>query len=169
MLIRILDEHDAEPYFHLRRASLIESPLAFGSSVADDRASTLDAVREMLGRAPDAVVIGAFVPELAGAVGLIRNHQVKSSHRAFIWGMYVSPGHRGGGIGPRLLKAALAHARSLPGVSTVHLSVTEAAAGARRIYERAGFQVWGSEPDALRHEGRSLTEHHMALRLDGRN
>ncbi|MBS1911375.1 MAG: GNAT family N-acetyltransferase [Bacteroidetes bacterium] len=169
MLIRLLDERDAEPYYHLRRGSLIESPLAFGSSVADDRASTLDAVRDMLSRAPDAVVIGAFVPELAGAVGLIRNHQIKSSHRAFIWGMYVSPGHRGGGIGPRLIEAALAHARSLPGVTTVHLSVTEAAEGARRIYERAGFRVWGAEPDALRHEGRSLTEYHMVLRLEGRS
>jgi RimJ/RimL family protein N-acetyltransferase len=48
----------------------------------------------------------------------------------------------------------------------VHLSVSDATPAARRLYERAGFEVWGSEPDALRYEGESHLEHHMLLRLD---
>ena len=38
--------------------------------------------------------------------------------------------------------------------------------GAMRLYERAGFRPWGTEPDALRHEGQAVVLHHMALRLD---
>ena len=59
-----------------------------------------------------------------------------------VWGMYVAPGQRGHGVGVDLLEAALQHARGLPGVSWVHLAVTSAAPEARRLYERAGFEVW---------------------------
>ena len=42
----------------------------------------------------------------------------------------------------------------------------EAAPEAGRLYERAGFERWGTEPNALQHDGRSVAEHHMLLRLD---
>jgi hypothetical protein len=47
----------------------------------------------------------------------------------------------------------------------VHLGVSSAAPIALRLYERAGFRVWGSEPDALRYGSETLVEHHLALRL----
>ncbi len=107
----------------------------------------------------------AFQPDLIGTVGLYRDRHVKASHKVHIWGMYVMPFHRRQGVAADLLQAALGHARSLPGVSWVHLGVTSAAPTARRLYERAGFEVWGIEPEALRHEGQAVVEHHMALRL----
>ena len=64
------------------------------------------------------------------------------------------------------MDATVDHARMLPGVSWLHLSVSSAADEARRLYERVGFRVWGTEPDALRDGGRSVVEHHMALRLE---
>jgi RimJ/RimL family protein N-acetyltransferase len=79
--------------------------------------------------------------------------------------MYVAPSHRGKGIAAELMQGVIQHARSLPGVSWVLLSVSSAAPGARRLYERLGFQLWGTEPDALRYEGQSVVENHMALRL----
>ena len=45
------------------------------------------------------------------------------------------------------------------------LSVSSAAPEAKRLYERTGFQVWGTQPEALRHDGRSVVEHYMALQL----
>jgi RimJ/RimL family protein N-acetyltransferase len=79
--------------------------------------------------------------------------------------MYVVPGYRGRGVAAELLDAALRHASALAGVSWVHLSVTSAASAARRIYERAGFHVWGTEPEALCHDGQSVVDYHMALHL----
>ena len=164
-MIRELRDHDAEAYVGLRREALLDSPLAFGASLTDDFVSSVEAVRERLRQAPAWVILGAFQPGLVGAVGLFRDHHVKSSHKVHLWGMYVVPGHRRQGIAAHLLQAALRHSRLLPGVSWVHLSVSSAAPGARRLYERTGFEVWGTEPEALRHDGQSVVEHHMALHL----
>jgi RimJ/RimL family protein N-acetyltransferase len=163
-MIRELSEQDAEAYVELRREALLEAPLAFASSPADDFVSTPEVVREQLRRAPESVIIGAFREHLVGAVGLYRDRHLKSSHKAHLWGMYVTPSHRGHGIASELLAAALRHAGALP-VSWVHLTVSSAAPAAKRLYERAGFQSWGTEPDAMRHDGQTAVEYHMALNL----
>ena len=111
------------------------------------------------------MVIGAFDPGLVGAIGLHRDRHRKAAHKVHLWGMYVTPGHRHRGVGAALLDAVLAHAATLPGVDAVRLTVSDAAPAARRLYERAGFHVWGTEPEALRYEGRSVVEHHMARRV----
>jgi RimJ/RimL family protein N-acetyltransferase len=165
-MIRELRDNDAQIYVELRREALLDSPLAFASSPADDFASSVEAVRDLLRRAPESVIIGAFRPQLIGAAGLYRDRHLKSSHKAHLWGMYVAPGHRRRGVAAELLQATLRHARTLRGVSWVHLSVSSAAPAARRLYERAGFELWGTEPEALRHNGQAVVEHHMALRLE---
>ncbi len=165
-MIRHLQVDDAEAYLALRRQALLEAPGAFTASPDDDLVATVEACREQLRGSPDVVLIGAFRERLVGTVGLYRDRHLKSAHKAHLWGMYVVPEVRGQGIASRLLAAALEHARTLPGVSWVDLGVSSAAPVARRLYERAGFRVWGSEPDALRVGGEALVEHHMALRLD---
>jgi RimJ/RimL family protein N-acetyltransferase len=162
-MIRALRDDDVKAYLGLRREALLDSPLAFGASPADDFVSSVEVVRARLRGAPDWVILGAFQPGLVGAIGLFRDHHRKASHKVHLWGMYVGPGHRRQGIAADLLQAAIRHARSLPGVAWIHLSVTSAAPAARRLYERAGFEVWGTEPDALHHDGQSVVDHHMAL------
>jgi RimJ/RimL family protein N-acetyltransferase len=165
-MIRLLREDDAEAYIEFRRQGLLELPLAFGASPTDDFASSPAAVREQLRHAPEWVILGAFEDGLVGAVGLFRDRHLKASHKVHVWGMYVAPSHRRRGVAAELLQAAIGHARSLPGVAWVHLTVTSAAPAARRLYERAGFELWGTEPDALRHDGQTVADHHMALRLE---
>ena len=165
-MIRLLRDDDAETYAELRREALLDSPLAFASSPDDDLASTPESVREQLRRAPESVILGAFRRRLVGSVGLYRDRHSKSSHKAHLWGMYVSPAYRRQGIASELLETALRHAGSMPGVDWVHLSVSSAAREALRLYESAGFQRWGTEPEALRHEGQAVSEHHMAIRLE---
>jgi RimJ/RimL family protein N-acetyltransferase len=166
MAIRRLTVDDAGPFLDLRRAALLDAPLAFLSSPEDDFAGSIDAVRTHLQQAPDAVVFGAFDPALVGVLGLYRDRHRKAAHKAHAWGMYVAAAHRGRGIAAALLAAVVAYARAMPGVAWVHLSVSDAAPAAARLYARAGFQPWGTEHDALRHEGRVANEHHLALRLD---
>lgn len=157
-MIRRLREEDLEAYVTLRRASLLDTPLAFAASPESDFVSTVDAARQ-------ALIFGAFDGDaIVGCVGLIRDRHPKAAHKAHVWGMYVAPSHRGRGVGRALLEFAIAHARSL-GVEWLHLGVTDAANEARRLYERAGFVAWGREPDALRHAGVSVDEQRMALDL----
>ena len=146
-MIRELRDGDVEAYVKLRREALLDSPLAFVSSPGDDLFSSAEAVREQLRRAPEFVIMGAFRPRLVGAVGLYRDRLVKSSHKAHLWGMYVTPNHRRQGVASDLLKAALRHAACLPGVSWVHLKVSAATPGAQRLYEgrlpRVGHRAGG--------------------------
>jgi RimJ/RimL family protein N-acetyltransferase len=175
-VIRLLRGDDAEAFLALRQQALREEPMAFLSAPDDDVARTVDAVRALLQQAPGAaVVVGAFARRVAAApaetmlvgfLGMHRDRHHKAAHKVHLWGTYVAPAHRGRGIAAALLAATLAHARTLPGVVWAHLSVSDTAPAARRLYERAGFRHWGTEPDALRHGGRSADEHHLALRLD---
>jgi len=162
---RLLSADDAEEYAALRRESLLDSPLAFTASPQDDAASSAAGVREMLACGPHSVVLGAFAVELVGAVGMYRDRHLKRAHKMHIWGMYVTPAHRGRGVSLTLIEAAIHHARSVPGVATIDLSVNSSAPGAQRVYERAGFRVWGTEPDALRYDGQITLEYYMSLRL----
>ncbi len=164
-MVRELREEDAEAYVELRRKALLDAPLAFTASPADDFVASPDAVRKQLRQAPDWVIFGAFDLKLVGSLGLFRDRHLKAAHRAHLWGMYVAPDHRGKGVAAELLHAAVRHARTLDGVSWVLLSVSSGAPAALRLYERAGFRIWGIEPDALRHDGESVTERHMALAL----
>ena len=165
-MIRLLVASDAAAYAALRREALVQSPLAFASSPQDDIAAHVDSAGEQLKRAPESVIFGAFDGDLVGSIGIYRDRHEKCAHKTHIWGMYVKPAHRRRGVARSLLDAALRHAALQTGVKLVHLSVSSSALEARHLYEAAGFELWGIEPDSLRHNGDSADEHHMVLSLE---
>ncbi len=59
-MIRMLRADDAGAYVGLRREALLDSPLAFGASPADDFASSAETIRDRLGRGPEWAILGAF-------------------------------------------------------------------------------------------------------------
>ena len=163
--IRRLHAADATALVALRREALEAEPLAFGASVGDDHALMLDSVRIFLDDHAEQSVFGQFDgADLVGMVGLVRASKVKQRHKATIWGMYVAPRARNKGIGRALLDAAIQHAREW-GVDQAHLSVTDTAPAAGRLYERAGFRRWGQEPRSLHWKGRFVDEYHLVLDL----
>jgi tRNA (adenine37-N6)-methyltransferase len=160
--IRRLAPPDAEAFLALRREALVREPLAFAASPSDDVALAPEHVRASLASATQAT-LGVFAPGLVGVVGVARGRHEKASHKAQVFGLYVVPGARRRGLGARLVHAALEFARGLPGVSAVHLSVSEPCAAALALYEGLGFATWATEPDALRVGGRSVGLRHMVL------
>jgi GNAT superfamily N-acetyltransferase len=163
--IRPLVPDEAEATGALRREMLADAPFAFLASPQDDFASDAAAVRKSLAGGPDQVTFGAFGPARVGSVGMSRERHVKASHKVCLWGMYVTPAMRKHRIGRRRVEAAVAHARTLSGVSQVILSVSDTASGARKLYESVGFRVWGTEPRAMCVGGRMADEHHVKLML----
>lgn len=163
--IRSLSIVDADSLYQLRREALLDSPLAYSASVEDDVWTSVDSVRQQLDSRNGSQVFGAFSGGLHGMIGLGRPRHIKAARKVVLWGLYVRPAWRGQGTGARLLSVALSHARCLSGVRAVHLSVTEAAPAARRLYERAGFRVWATEPEAIQVGTQLLTEYHLMLRL----
>lgn len=168
MLIRAMQKEDAEAFVALRKEALLDSPLSFASAPGDDVASDVEFVRRQTREGTGPRTFGAFEEAekaLVGSVALMRESHIKAAHKANIVGMYVTPSHRRSGVGAALLEAAVRHARGMSGIAWLHLSASESAEAALRLYRSAGFEVWGSEPDALRYAGQSVAEHHMALRL----
>jgi ribosomal protein S18 acetylase RimI-like enzyme len=169
-VVRALAPGDAEIYVAIRARALAEEPLSFTSGPGDDRAASIDFVRNALGD-PRQALFGAFVeregeaPALVGIIGIVREPRRKRAHRASLWGLYVMPSHRGRSVGRSLMNAALAWARSIDGVEYVDLAVSAWNRAALRLYEDLGFVAWGTEPDALRAGDSVVADHHMTLRL----
>jgi len=116
--IRLLRPDDAEAAAALRREMLLDTPTAFLASPDSDGGSDVETVRERLASGPGNSIVGAFAPDLVGSVGVLHApRHPKGAHHAHVWGMYVQPAHRRSGIGKLLLEAAIAHARTLDGVT----------------------------------------------------
>jgi ribosomal protein S18 acetylase RimI-like enzyme len=79
--------------------------------------------------------------------------------------MYTAPRLRGRGAGEAMLREAIRVARQAEGLRSILLSVSETQPGARRLYERVGFRLYGSEPVALRVGDQDLTEEFLVLTL----
>ncbi|MCC7007997.1 MAG: GNAT family N-acetyltransferase [Acidobacteria bacterium] len=164
MLIRRLVPADAEVYLPLRRRALQESPFSFGSSPEDDRAGSLEWVREALD-GDESALFGAFDGDLVGIIGIAREQKMKGSHKCDVWGLYVVPSARRQGAARALVTEAIRFARSLPHVAHVHLSVSDRAPAAMALYVSLGFKTWGVEPAAIRIGTVDASEHYMVLEL----
>ncbi len=165
ILVRRLEQEDAGDLFRLRREAVQKEPFAFVASREDDVASSEEAVRERLS-SPDSPVFGAFDDQkLIGMLGLARERRKKEAHKACIWGAFVREDYRKRGAGAQLLQAAIAHARTMEGLASIWLGVSERTPNAQRLYELAGFEVWGIEPDCIRVDGESARLYHLSLSL----
>ncbi|MDB5046142.1 MAG: family acetyltraansferase [Deinococcus sp.] len=163
--VRALTAADAPAYRAVRLASLEHDPAAFITTAAEFAARPLADVAERLAPTDLAVTFGAFLgPELVGLLTVAHESRPNLAHRANVFGVSVLPAARGRGAGGALLEAGLARIRSWAGVSVVLLGVTETQHAARRLYERHGFTVWGTQPGAVQGaDGRTLAEHHLLL------
>ncbi|MEM1116016.1 MAG: GNAT family N-acetyltransferase [Bacteroidota bacterium] len=153
LVIRRLVPDHAARYRALMLAAYAEAGGAFTSTVAERETLPLAWWESRLSNDPEAVerVLGAFVDgDLVGVAGLRRARRLRTRHKATLFGMVVQPAHRGRGIGRALVEAVLGEAASEPGVLVVQLTVTEANAAARRLYEACGFAAFGTEPFAIR-------------------
>ena len=162
MLIRALDSHDAPEYRALRLQGLRECPLAFASSYEEESEVSVEVFAERLKPNEAGAVFGAFSGEsLVAVVGVQREQMRKLSHKAFVWGVYVTPQARGAGCGARLLSDVLSHAASELGVRQITLGVNSKNAKAIALYERLGFVEFGREPGYMLLEGQLHDELHM--------
>ena len=75
--------------------------------------------------------------------------------------MYVRPTHRRSGAGRQLVQAIIDHARQT--VERLQLSVVSTNQPALRLYQSLGFQQYGLEKNALKHNGTYSDEILMCL------
>jgi len=146
-MVRRLLPADAAAYQTLRLEGFSRHPLQFRVAPEDEAGLSLQQVGERLA---GTFVAGGFdAGGLAGVAGLTRFEGAKLRHRALLWGMYVRERARGGGLADELIRALFAEARS-QGVEQVILTLAADNDRARRLYQRWGFSVYGTEPRAIK-------------------
>jgi ribosomal protein S18 acetylase RimI-like enzyme len=171
LYIRPLVAEDFAAWWPLRKRALELHPDAFGQPHTDPSITDASLAREGFIRSTihgDNAMIGAFneAGELVGNIGIFRESGVKTRHRAVIWGVYVDAAARGQRTGDALMRAAIAHARQLPGVMQIELTVASHNEPALALYRRLGFETFGRHPRALMLDGTPIDEDLMVLILD---
>jgi len=162
MHVRPLQPEDAAQYQALRLRGLAEAPSAFASSYEEEVNTPLAETASRLEPNDSGAIFGAFAEsKLVGLAGVNRETMRKLNHKAYLWGMYVSPENRRSGVGFLLLAQALPYAWKSLKVLQVNLGVHTENASAIALYRRLGFVIWGTEIGALVVAGKAQDEHHM--------
>jgi len=169
MEIKKLTPADAEAYHRLMLQALQEFPAAFAASYEESLHQPISQVAETIQglQQSGGQLFGAFSDqdELVGVVGLRQEPLTKMRHKGVIWGMYVTRGYQGRGLGKQLLEAALTYAREMSGLEQLSLVVGEDNMGAKRLYESLGFKPFGVELRELKVDGKYYNGVLMWLKL----
>ncbi|KFI08087.1 GNAT family N-acetyltransferase [Massilia sp. BSC265] len=162
---RPLRPDEWEAFHALRLRSIADMPEAIYPTYEEESSRSPEQVRARITETTHGVVFGAYQDGiLVGIAGLRREALVQVAHKGILWGVFVHPERRGGGIARRLLQALFDHARCA-GVRQIHLSVNVENPRAAGLYRAMGFETYGREPDAMQVGGRFYDEALMVLRL----
>ncbi|MGH2402983.1 MAG: GNAT family N-acetyltransferase [bacterium] len=169
MEIKKLTPESAEAYQRLLLRALQEFPAAFAASYAESLHQSIGQVAQNIQdlQQVGGQLFGAFSDqdELVGVVGLKPEQVSKLRHKGVIFGLYVSHGYHGRGLGKKLMEALLTYAREGSDLDQLNLVVGEGNIGAQRLYASLGFQPFGVEPRELKVDGKYYNGVHMWLKL----
>ncbi|HEV2138866.1 MAG TPA: GNAT family N-acetyltransferase [Nitrososphaerales archaeon] len=130
----------------LRLESLRKDPSAFGSSFEEEEKFTEGKWRVRIQN----VLFALSDSRPIGMVTYVFDEGLKTKHIAEIYGFYVSAGHRGEGVGTKLLEQALSLIRKKKGIVKVRLYVNTKQGAAVSLYKKAGFVVTGKMEKELK-------------------
>lgn len=161
VIVRLLTPADRDAFRDLREEALRLEPRAFGASSEEHGRLSPE---EIAARLRGQLVFGGFEGEaLVAIAGCYQHPQNKVRHKGLIWGVYVTPSHRGRGLARAVLEALIAEARRTEGIEQLMLSVACDNRGAARLYRSLGFTTYGVERRALKVGRDYVDEEWMAL------
>lgn len=160
--IRRLGVDDLELWKTIRQAALETAPRAFGRTLARHHGLS-DA--EHARRLRTTSIFAAFVAgRIVGSAGWRAIDLVTECHRGKVNSVFVQPEFQGRGVSDALMRALLGDATGA--VLQLELAVTVGQDRAIAFYRRHGFEIFGTIPRALCHDGEFFDEHLMLRMLD---
>ncbi|MBH0162737.1 GNAT family N-acetyltransferase [Fictibacillus sp. 26RED30] len=167
MEVRLLKPDDAKAYWELRLEALKSNPEAFASSY-EEAIQRKEPIKEVASRLQEegSYTFGMFNEgNLIGNVTLVQEKVLKMQHRGNIYAMYVSAENRKAGVGRSLMNAVIGHAKTIPVLEKLNLTVEAKNEKAKNLYTSLGFKSYGYEEKALKVDGQFHDEEHMVLFL----
>jgi GNAT superfamily N-acetyltransferase len=161
MRVDRLTEDDWERLRDTRLRALATDGAAYGSSLEREQGFKESHWRMRLRASPWFVVV--VREQTVGLVGVISEPGAPAQERHLV-GLWVSPEHRGVGVGDALLAAAQSWADD-DGAALLSLWLLDGNAAAERMYRRAGYAPTGVRMPMPR--DRSLTEERWTKLLGG--
>lgn len=162
--IKQLQEQDWALWKAIRLDALQLHPEAFGSSYEEESLWPSESFKEKLIKSD---IFGVFIKDnLVGVAGFFIYDPQKLRHRGMLFTIYVKAEHRNQGIAGQLLATVIHHARSR--VIQLLCSVNTGNEKAIKLYQNHGFQIFGTEPRALKIGETFQDLHLMVLRFDDR-
>lgn len=158
IVIREASFADADQFRELRLFALKDSPTAFSADLDINIKHARRFWEDRLKPDPHGIIFLAERDnQLIGMTGIRRGESFKTKHSAGIWGVYVRPEWRGLRIAEGLIDSCCEWAK-LRDVQIVKLAVVSTNESAVRLYERVGFTLYGTEPQALLYEDQYYDE-----------
>lgn len=145
---------------------LKSDPWAFGASWETESQQPLSFFQDRCSQTDSKVFFGGFVDGyLVALSSIVRETNPKCHHHANIFAVFTHPDFRRQGLSKALLNRCIEQAKQWPGVEYLQLAVASNNEAALKVYQQAGFTVWGTMPSALRVDDTDYDEHCMALKL----
>ncbi len=144
---------DAAALRELRLEALQNRPIAFASDYEEESKLPLSHTEGQLrDQTANATFVAVLDSTLVGMTGIGQYRHIKEKHNGIIWGVYVQPAWRGKNISGQMIEACINWARDRS-IKFVKLGVAAVNASALNSYIRAGFRVYGVEPQVLFYDG----------------
>ncbi|KAA3597932.1 MAG: N-acetyltransferase [Calditrichaeota bacterium] len=166
-MIRKLNFEDINSFIKIRLESLRVNPEAFLTTYDEDHCHDLKAITEKFEQHNENnFILGKFVEnELVGIVGLFREQRIKTLHKAMVWGVFIKEEFRGKGYSRDLMDECLRLAKTLEGLELINISVVSENQRAFKLYKSLGFDEWGFEKNAMKHNGIYYDEYFLVINL----
>ncbi len=160
--VELLNSNHLLSWKKLRIEALQNAPESFGSAYEEEITYSENDWESGLKKSD---IFGAFVNDkLVGSAGFYTLNMLKQKHKGVLFGMYITPQHRGKGIANTLVETVILHAQSR--VMQLHATCVTSNTSAIELYQKHGFKIYGTEPRALKIGNHFYDEHLMILNMN---
>jgi ribosomal protein S18 acetylase RimI-like enzyme len=144
--IRELASKDWMVWKALRLEALQNISEAFGSSFEEESIQPDKFFKDAI--LFNNIFVAFIEKQPVGIIVLGIESMLKKQHQGIIWGMYVKPQYQRQNIASALIDRAIEHAKSC--VEQLHLDCVTTNDAAIKMYEKYGFNIYGTEPQSLK-------------------